>query len=220
MTETSPLFTVSAVRQHLADISEEERVAMKAKAGHAMVGSRVRVVNEHGEDVEANGQEVGEIILRGHGVMQGYWKNEEETLKTIKDGWLYTGDMGTIDENQTIDIVDRKKDVIISGGENISSIEVEGVLYDHPAVLEAAVIAVPHERWGETPHAFVVTRGGQTLTEEELITFCRSKMAHFKSITSVTFVDELPKTASGKIQKIHLRDEYWQSQGKEAKFIN
>lgn len=220
MTETTPLITISTIRSHLSDISDKEKTIQKAKTGYAMIGSEVKVVDEHGEEVAMNGKEVGEIIVRGHGVMQGYWKNEEETLKTIKNGWLYTGDMGTIDENRMIDIVDRKKDVIISGGENISSIEVEGVLYEHPAVLEAAVIAVPHEKWGETPHAFVVTRSGHTLSEAELIAFCREKLAHFKSITSVTFVEELPKTASGKIQKVYLRDEYWQAQGKTAKFIN
>ena len=116
-------------------------------------------------------KEIGEIIVRSHGVMKGYWKNEEATMETIKNGYFYTGDMGTIDEYGYIDIVDRKKDVIISGGENISSIEVEGVLYEHPAVIEAAVIAVPHEKWGETPHAYVVLREGKTATEQELIDF-------------------------------------------------
>ncbi|MBA4538738.1 long-chain-fatty-acid--CoA ligase [Bacillus aquiflavi] len=220
MTESSPLSTVSTVRSHLEHLPEKEKLSMKAKAGHAMIGCQVKVVNEHGEEVAHNGKEIGEIIVRSNGIMEGYWKNPEATMEAIRNGWLYTGDMGTIDENGSIDIVDRKKDVIISGGENISSIEVEGVLYDHPAVLEAAVIAVPHEKWGETPHAFVVTRQGHTLTAEELIAFSRQKLAHFKAITSVTFVEELPKTASGKIQKVHLRNDYWKEHSKEGKFVN
>jgi fatty-acyl-CoA synthase len=141
-------------------------------------------------------------------------------METIRGGWLHTGDMGTIDEHGYIDIVDRKKDLIISGGENISSIEVEGALYEHPSVLEAAVIAVPHEKWGETPHAFVVVRDGHHVTEAEIIAFSRKKLAHFKAVTGVTFVEELPKTASGKIQKVHLRNEYWSSQGKTGRFVN
>lgn len=152
--------------------------------------------------------------------MKGYWKNEEATMEAIRDGWLHTGDMGNVDEYGNIEIVDRKKDVIISGGENISSIEVEGALYEHPAVLEAAVIAAPHEKWGETPHAFVVIREGHEVTEEELIQFSRNKLAHFKAITGVTFVEELPKTASGKIQKVQLRNEYWESVGKAERFVN
>lgn len=141
-------------------------------------------------------------------------------METIRNGWLHTGDMATVDQYGNIDIVDRKKDIIISGGENISSIEVEGVLYEHPAVLEAAVIAAPHEKWGETPHAFVVIRPGHHVTEEELIAFSREKLAHFKAITGVTFVNELPKTASGKIQKVHLRNEYWQTHGKIGRYVN
>src|SRR5690625_4612490 len=152
--------------------------------------------------------------------MKSKWKNEEETRETIRDGWLYTGDMANVDEEGNIEIIDRKKDVIISGGENISSIEVEGALYEHPMVLEAAVIAVPHEKWGETPHAFVVSREGAEVTEEELIQFSRAKLAHFKAITGVTFVDELPKTASGKIQKVRLRHDYWESVGKSGRFVN
>lgn len=220
MTETSPLITVSTVRSHLEYLSDDEKTRLKAKAGYEMIGSEIKVVNELGVEVATNGREIGEIIIKGHGVMQGYWKNEAATMETIKNGWLYTGDMATIDENRTIDIVDRKKDVIISGGENISSIEVEGVLYEHPAVLEAAVIAVPHDKWGETPHAYVVTRQGHTLTEQQLIAFCREKLAHFKAVTSATFVEELPKTASGKIQKVHLRDDYWKTHGMKGKFVN
>jgi fatty-acyl-CoA synthase len=141
-------------------------------------------------------------------------------MEAIRNGWLHTGDMGTVDAYGHIDIVDRKKDIIISGGENISSIEIEGALYEHPAVLEAAVIAVPHEKWGETPHAYVVLREGDEVYEADIIAFSREKLAHFKAVTSVTFVKELPKTASGKIQKVHLRDEYWRAKGKSNRFVN
>lgn len=221
MTESSPLSLISRVRSQFKDLPLNEQYKMKAKAGHQLIGSDVRIVDEHGEEVEKDGKSIGEIIVRSHGVMKGYWKNEEESMKTLQNGWLHTGDMGTVDEYGNIDVVDRKKDVIISGGENISSIEVEGNLYEHPAVLEAAVIAVPHEKWGETPHAFIVVRPNHIVTESELISFSRSSLAHFKAITGVTFVDELPKTASGKIQKVQLRNDYWEAQGNTTgRFVN
>ncbi|RFU67564.1 long-chain-fatty-acid--CoA ligase [Bacillus sp. V59.32b] len=220
MTESTPLSLVSAIRSQFADLPLKEQYRMKAKAGHPMIGSDVKVMNENGEEVVHDGKEIGEVIVRSHGVMKGYWKNEEATMETIRNGWLHTGDMGTVDEYGHIDIVDRKKDIIISGGENISSIEVEGALYEHPGILEAAVIAVPHEKWGETPHAYVVLRENQAISEEEIIAFSREKLAHFKAITGVTLVGELPKTASGKIQKVHLRNEYWNAKGKTERFIN
>jgi fatty-acyl-CoA synthase len=219
MTESSPLNTISTIRSHL-DVPVKDQYRLKAKAGFSMIGCDVRVVNEFGEEVAHDGKEIGEVVMRSNAVMKGYWKNETATMETIRDGFLYTGDMGTVDEYGYIDIVDRKKDVIISGGENISSIEVEGVLYDHPSILEAAVVAAPHEKWGETPHAFVVLKEGHQLTEDEVIAFSREKMAHFKAVTGVTFVKELPKTASGKIQKVHLRNEYWETQGKAGRFVN
>jgi fatty-acyl-CoA synthase len=220
MTESSPLSTISTVRSQLKHLPLDEQYRMKAKAGIPMISCQVKVVNGLGEEVAHDGTEIGEVITRSNGVMKGYWKNEEATMETIRNGWLHTGDMATVDRYGNIDIVDRKKDVIISGGENISSIEVEGVLYDHPAVLEAAVIAVPHEKWGETPHAYIVLRENEEVTEEELVNFSREKLAHFKAITGVTFVKELPKTASGKIQKVHLRNEYWETRGKTGRFVN
>lgn len=220
MTESSPLSTISTIRSHLKRLPLSEQYRMKAKAGIAMIGCQVKVVNDYGEEVARDGVSIGEVITRSNSVMKGYWKNDQATMETIRNGWLHTGDMATVDVYGNIDIVDRKKDVIISGGENISSIEVEGILYDHPAVLEAAVIAVPHEKWGETPHAYVVLRENQPITEKELIDFSREKLAHFKAITGVTFVKELPKTASGKIQKVHLRNEYWQAKGMAGKFVN
>jgi fatty-acyl-CoA synthase len=220
MTESSPLSLVSTVRSQLAHLTQEEQSRINAKAGYPMIGSEVKVVNENGEEVVHDGVQIGEIVVRGHGVMLGYWKNPEETMKTIRNNWLHTGDMGTVDEFGHIDIVDRMKDIIISGGENISSIEVEGALYEHPAILEAAVIAVPHEKWGETPHAYVVLKEGSKLSEDEIITYSRGKLAHFKAVTGVTFVNELPKTASGKIQKVHLRNEYWGANGKIGRLVN
>ncbi|MDV2686279.1 long-chain-fatty-acid--CoA ligase [Alkalihalophilus lindianensis] len=217
MTETSPLVTTSQIRSEQQSLDDAAKARLKAKTGYAMIGSKLRVVNEYGEPVVADGKSIGEIVVRANGVMEGYWKNPDATNETIREGWLHTGDMATVDENGYMEIVDRKKDVIISGGENISSIEVEGVLYEHPAVLEAAVIAVPHEKWGEVPHAVVVLREGEQLTEEEVIQFARRKMAHFKAPKSVVFAEALPKTASGKIQKVQIRKEYW---GDGARMVN
>lgn len=205
MTESAPLSTISRILPQYKDLSDQEKYQLKAKAGTQMIGTKVKVVDEYGDELPHDGVSVGEIVVRGNGVMKGYWKNEQATINTIKDGWLHTGDVGHIDEKGYVAITDRKKDIIISGGENISSIEVEGVLYDHPDILEAAVIAIPHEKWGETPHAYVVLKENAKLTEQDIIDFSRSKLAHFKAVTGVTFVDELPKTASGKIQKVHLR---------------
>lgn len=220
MTESSPLSLISTIRSHLTELPKEEQTELKAKAGFSMIGSDVILLNELGEEVAHDGKQVGEIAVRSHGVMKGYWKNDEATKEVLRNGRLLTGDMGTIDENGYINIVDRKKDVIISGGENISSIEVEGVLYDHPAVLEAAVIAVPHEKWGETPHAYIVLRENQAVTEQEIITFSKERLAHFKAVTSITFVDALPKTASGKIQKVQLRDAYLESKEKQGQGVH
>ncbi|MGE6259163.1 long-chain-fatty-acid--CoA ligase [Heyndrickxia sporothermodurans] len=217
MTEASPLITTSNIRVHHQNEAKETQYRMKAKAGYEMIGCDVRVVNGKGEEVAKNGKEIGEIVAKSNGVMLGYWKNEEATNEVIRNGWYHTGDMAIIDENGNIEIVDRKKDIIISGGENISSIEVEGILYEHPGVLEAAIIAIPHEKWGETPLAVVVKREGYTIDEKDLIEFARQKMAHFKAPTSVSFVDELPKTASGKIQKVRLRNEFWKE---HERFVN
>jgi len=150
----------------------------------------------------------GEILARSNHVFQGYWNQPEETDKAIVDGWFHTGDGGHEDGAFTV-ISDRKKDVIITGGENVSSIEVEDCLFQHPAVLEAAVIGVPDEKWGETIKGLVVLRPGQQATERELIDFCRSRMAHFKCPTSVEVRDALSRTATGKLQKFKLREPYW-----------
>lgn len=206
MTETSPLSLASYISSEDEGTSIDDYYELKVKTGLEMIGAQVRVVDEFGKDVAKNGKDIGEVIVKGPLVMKGYWKNEAATNATIINGWLHTGDMGTMDENRRIQIVDRKKDIIISGGENISTIEVENIIYDHPAVKEVAVIAAPHDKWGETPHAIVVVRDGQEVTGEEIMDFARERLAHFKCPTIVTFMEELPKTASGKIMKVKLRE--------------
>ena len=156
-----------------------------------------------------DGESVGEVCARSNVVFAGYWNQPEETGRAIPDGWFHTGDLGVWDETRSIHIVDRKKDVIISGGENISSPEIEDALFAHPAVLECAVIGVPHEKWGETPKALVVLRPGSEASEQDLIAFCRERLAHFKCPTSIEFAGELPRTATGKLQKYRLRERFW-----------
>lgn len=217
MTEVAPFITVGHVKKEIRDEGNEERIhRVKAKAGISMLNVEARVVNEEGKDVEPNGREVGEVICRANSVMEGYWLQPEETARSIVNGWYHTGDMATIDANGYIDIVDRKKDIIISGGENISSIEIEGTLYEHPAILEAAIIAIPHEKWGEVPHAVCVLREGHHVTQADIMAFCRERMAHFKCPKSIQIVQELPKTASGKIQKVALREPFWQTAGRRV----
>ncbi|MDR7318615.1 long-chain-fatty-acid--CoA ligase [Brevibacillus nitrificans] len=214
MTECAPLITVSPIKHHLLQESEEKRFRMKAKAGIPMHNVEIRVVDDEDRDVPKDGESIGEVIARGNMVMEGYWKQSEATAAAIVNGWYHTGDMATVDAEGYIDIVDRKKDIIISGGENISSIEVEGLLYEHPGILEAAVISVPHEKWGEVPYAIVVLRPGTILDGDELDRFCREKMAAFKCPKGFSIVNELPKTASGKIRKVELRQPFWQEKGK------
>jgi fatty-acyl-CoA synthase len=163
------------------------------------------VVDPDGQEVPADGETVGEIVVRGNVVMAGYYNDPEATDRAMGDGWFHTGDAAVVHPDGYAEIRDRLKDVIISGGENISSLEVEGVLMRHPAVQEAAIVGLPDERWGETPHAFVVLREGASASEADIITFARDNLAHFKAPRGATFVSELPKTATGKIQKYVLR---------------
>jgi fatty-acyl-CoA synthase len=208
LTETSPILTVGEVKPHLN--TEGNRLyQLKARAGHAAIGVDIRVFGANGKHVPWDDQSIGEVAARSNVVFAGYWEQPEETAKAIRDGYFYTGDLATVDADGYLNIVDRAKDVIISGGENISSIEVEDVLYKHPAVLEAAVIGVPSEQWGETPMALVVLREGQSVGEQELVDFCRSNMAHFKVPHGVRFVSALPRTATGKLKKFELREEFW-----------
>jgi fatty-acyl-CoA synthase len=179
---------------------------IKSRQGVELLTSgELRVVDEAGQEVPADGETLGEIVVRGNVVMAGYYNDPEATERAMGDGWFHTGDAAVVHPDGYLEIRDRIKDVIISGGENISSVEVEGTLLRHPAVQEAAIVGLPHEKWGETPQAFVVLRDGQAATEEEIIAFARERLAHFKAPRGVTFVDELPKTATGKIQKYVLR---------------
>jgi long-chain acyl-CoA synthetase len=167
----------------------------------------VKIVDDEGREVPVG--TVGEIVVRGASNMKGYWKLPEATAETIKDGWLYTGDMAYMDEERYVYIVDRKKDMIRSGGENIYCKEVEDVIYTHPAVYEAAVIGVPDQRWGETVKAVVVLKEGASATAEDIIEHCKKYLASYKKPTSVDFVKTLPRNSSGKVMKTELREKYW-----------
>jgi fatty-acyl-CoA synthase len=185
----------------------EDRAALKARQGvryHALADLDV-MDPETMESVPRDGNTMGEVMLRGNLIMKGYLKNPKTTKSSFADGWFHSGDLGVIHEDGYLELRDRSKDIIISGGENISTIEVEGVLYKHPAVLEAAVVARPDEKWGETPCAFITLREGKGTTAEEIIQFCRDNMAHFKCPKTVVF-EELPKTSTGKVQKFVLRE--------------
>ena len=206
LTETAPFLTSS--QPDFATATQDYQ--RRSRAGIPGIGVDLKVVDENDNPVPKDGVSVGEICARSNVVFKGYWEQPDETAKAIYNGYFHTGDLAVWDELNNIHIVDRKKDVIISGGENISSPEIEDVLYKHPAVLECAVIGVPHEKWGETPKALVVLREGASATDAELIQFCRDAMAHFKCPTSVDFLDELPRTATGKLQKFRLRKSYWE----------
>jgi fatty-acyl-CoA synthase len=206
LTETSPFISICAPLPEHDVLDAADRARVKSRQGvELMTSGELRVVDENMQDVPRDGTTLGEIVARGNVVMQGYYNDPEATAQAFRGGWFHTGDAAVVHEDGYVEIRDRYKDVIISGGENISSIEVEGALLRHPAVLEVAVVGMPHERWGESPHAFVVLRLGTTLTAEELRQFARGTMAHFKVPTAFTFVAELPKTATGKIQKFVLR---------------
>ena len=206
LTETAPFITVCEPRPEHRHLPAAERAMIKARQGVELITSgELRVVDDQGRDVPKDGKTLGEIVARGNVIMAGYYNDPEATKKVMGDGWFHTGDAAVMHPEGYVEIRDRIKDVIISGGENISSVEVEGVLLRHPSVQEVAIVGMPHEKWGEAPHAFVVLRPGQQATERELIDFVREKMAHFKAPHSVNFVNELPKTATGKIQKYVLR---------------
>jgi fatty-acyl-CoA synthase len=211
LTETAPTLTTAWMKPGLGWEGERRYLGL-ASTGHAAPGVEVRVVDANDNDVPRDGVAVGEIVARGDGVMKGYWKQPEATAEAMRNGWFHTGDMATWDKDQYILIVDRKKDIIVSGGENISSLEVEKTILAHSSVLETAVIPVPDEKWGEVPKALVVLKSGARLTESELIEFCRSHLAHYKCPRSVEFVEGLAKTGTGKILKRDLRKKYWQGQ--------
>jgi fatty-acyl-CoA synthase len=192
----------------------EERAVRKARQGVPHVGlGGMRVVDGEMRDVAADGQTMGEVVIRSNTVMGGYFRDEAATSQAFRGGWLHTGDLGVLHPDGYVELRDRAKDVIISGGENISTIEVEQVIVRHPAVLEAAVIGVPDEKWGEVPKAFVTARPGAEVSAAEIVEFCRQHLARFKAPKAVEF-GELPKTSTGKIQKFVLREREWSGREK------
>jgi len=205
MTEISSIATVLGKREHREAMAGDRRLL--SSCGRPAFGCELRVVDDDDRPV-APGQP-GEIIMRGPQMMTGYWNEPEKTAETLRGGWLRSGDIATVDAQGYLYIVDRKKDLIISGGANISSREVEEVLYWHPAVREAAVIGKPSDEWGELPHAYVSLHPGAEVTGAEIVAFCRERLAHFKCPAAVDIVPELPKNALGKILKTELRQRFW-----------
>lgn len=209
LTENGPVATILSIEDH--HVEGPERLTKKlASCGLPSTNCDTRVVNERGEQVKPG--EVGEIITYSDQIMLGYWNKPDLTAQAIRNGWLYTGDVATVDEDGYIYIVDRKKDMIVSGGENVYSREVEELLYLHPGVRECAVIGVPHAKWVEAVHAVIVLKDQQKATEEEIIAYCKEHLAGYKAPKSVEFVDTLPKNPSGKILKNLLRERYWPKQ--------
>ena len=204
LTETSPLLTMNRSREEYDELSPAERAQKLNRAGAPALGVRLRTSDQ------------GEVLAQSNVVLEGYWEQPEATADAIVDGWFHTGDGGTIDDEHYVNISDRKKDVIISGGENVSSIEVEDCLYLHGAVAEACVIGVPHEKWGETVKALVVLKGDVDCDEDELIKHCKERMAGFKCPTSVEFRTELTRTATGKLQKFKLREQFWKGRTRQV----
>ena len=206
LTETAPFISICESLPEHDTLDPGERARIKARQGvELMTSGDLRVVDESMRDVPRDGATLGEIVARGNVVMKGYYNDPEATEKAFRGGYFHTGDAAVVHPDGYVEIRDRYKDVIISGGENISSIEVEGALLRHPSILEVAVVGMPHERWGESPHAFILLRPGESSTAEEMREFARNSLAHFKVPSVFTFVEELPKTATGKIQKFVLR---------------
>ncbi|QKE83435.1 AMP-binding protein [Arthrobacter sp. NEB 688] len=204
LTETSPLLTINRGRAEWDDLTPEERAERLVRAGAPALGVSLTLSPDH------------EVLARSNVVLEGYWEQPEESARALEDGWFHTGDGGTIGDDGYLTISDRKKDVIITGGENVSSIEVEDVIFSHPAVTEVAVIGVPDEKWGETIKALVVLAPGESLSEAELIAWCKDKAAGYKAPTSVEFRDELARTATGKLQKFKLRAPYWEGRDRQV----
>jgi fatty-acyl-CoA synthase len=197
LTETAPLLTINRPREEYDDLKPEERAKRLSRAGVPALGTRLRISDS------------GEVLAQGNTVLAGYWENPDASAEALEGGWFHTGDGGTIDDDGYLTISDRKKDVIITGGENVSSIEVEDVVFSHPAVAEVAVIGVPDDKWGELVTAIVVVAEGEQVTEEEIIAHCKAHIAGYKAPKRVEFRDELARTATGKIQKFKLRESFW-----------
>jgi fatty-acyl-CoA synthase len=210
LTETYGPYSVCQSQPGWSSLEPQERATLQSRQGVSMVqAERLRVVDEHMKDVPDDALTMGEIVLRGNNVMAGYYRDPEGTAEAFSGGWFHTGDLGVMHPDGYVELRDRAKDVVISGGENISTIEVEQALMSHPFVLEVAVIGVPDEKWGERPKAFVVLKDGHHVAESELIAHVRVKIAHYKAPRNVDFLVELPKTSTGKIRKFALRDQEW-----------
>jgi fatty-acyl-CoA synthase len=209
LTETYGPYTVCDWHDGWEELAAEERARLLSRQGQAyVIADPVRVVNDDMTDVPCDGTTLGEVAMRGNDVMKGYYDQPDATEEAFRGGWFHSGDIAVMHPDGAIELRDRKKDIIISGGENISTIEVEQAVARHPAVLECAVVAIPDEKWGERPKAFVALKPGATATSEEIIAFCRQHLAGFKCPAAVEFT-ELPKTSTGKIQKFVLRDKEW-----------
>ena len=216
LTETSPVLCNALIKSTLEGLSDEDRIHRQAMTGFAIPGVEMRVADADGGDLPRDGKSIGEILARSDVVMEGYWNEAEATRAVMLDGWFRTGDMAVWDEDGYFLIVDRRKDIIISGGENISSIEIEKVLANHPAVYESAVIGVPDAKWGEAPKAYVALKPGGAATEQELKDFVRQHLAGFKVPKSIEFIDALPKGSTGKILKRALRETHWAGMEKQV----
>ena len=208
MTETSPYLTLSLLKDHLKGLPADRRFEYLSRTGREFITVDLRVVDDGGMDVPRDDETVGEIWVRGDSVTAGYWNRPDATAEAFCDGWLRTGDLAVIDDEGYVNIVDRRKDMIVTGGENVYSTEVEYVLAEHPAVLECAVVGVPHDHWGEAVHAVVVLQRGHHADAADLITFCKQHLARYKAPKAVAFVDALPRTGSGKIYKKGIKDTY------------
>jgi len=209
LTEVYGPHTVCQWKPEWDRLPADERARLKARQGVGYLHApELRVVDEHMRDVPADGETLGEVVMRGNNLMKGYYRDEPATAQAFRGGWFHSGDLGVMHPDGYIELRDRQKDIIISGGENISTIEIERALYQHPSVLEVAVIAVPDDKWGEVPKAFVTLQPGSQVTAEELIAFARQRLAHFKCPRAIAF-GPLPKTSTGKIQKFVLRDREW-----------
>jgi fatty-acyl-CoA synthase len=209
LTETYGPHTICEWQTGWNALPDEEQARLRARQGQAyLIADLVRVVDDHMNDVPQDAQTMGEVVMRGNNVMKGYYEQPEATAEAFRGGWFHSGDLAVWHPDGYIELRDRKKDIIISGGENISTIEVEQTIVKHPAVLECAVIAIPDQKWGERPKAFVTLKEGQQATEAEIIEFCRQHLARFKCPAAVEF-GPLPKTSTGKVQKYVLRQKEW-----------
>jgi acyl-CoA synthetase (AMP-forming)/AMP-acid ligase II len=216
MTESSPYLTMSILKEHLKTLPENERFQYISRTGRPFITVELKVVDGAGNEIKPNDKDVGEIWVKGPTITPGYWNNPEETEAAFCDGWLKTGDLAVIDSEGYVNIVDRKKDMILTGGENVYSTEVEYIIYEHPSILEVAVIGVPNDKWGEAVKAVVVPKEGITIKEAEIIQFCKERLTYYKIPKSVDIVSELPKTGSGKVQKKRLKDRYWAGMDKKV----